>query len=572
MTPSAIIEKAKQWLKPPFDSNTQSTVQSLIAHNQNELTESFYTDLDFGTGGLRGIMGIGTNRVNKYTLGQATQGLSNYLRNQVSSHPIKVAIAHDCRNNSDVFARDVAGVLAGNGIEVYLYEALRPTPLLSFAVRHLGCHAGIVLTASHNPKEYNGYKVYWNDGGQLVPPHDKGVIEEVRKVSFDAIKFDGPSEKIHSIGKEVDDAYLNHLDTITLSNTGKSDLKIIFTNLHGTAGTILPEALKRSGFANVQTVAEQDPPDGNFPTVQSPNPEEGAALQMAVDLAEQTNSDLVIGCDPDADRVGIAVRDLDGKMVLLNGNQAASVLIYYVLEQHHKKGSLQQDDFVAATVVTTDLIAKMAESYGVTCHRCLTGFKWIAEIIRNQEGKGRYLAGGEESYGYLVGDFVRDKDAIGAAVMLAEVAAWAKGNGSSLFQILLDVYQQFGFYLEDLISITKKGKDGAEAIANMMQDLRANTPTKVAGIKVEQILDYKTGIARNMSSGHESKIGMPASNVIQLLFEDGSKITARPSGTEPKIKFYISVNASLDQTKNWQVVQKQLQQKIAAFREAMQLN
>jgi phosphoglucomutase len=566
-----IADKAKTWLNPPFDQQTQAAVADLLQNNPSELSESFYTDLDFGTGGLRGIMGVGTNRVNKYTLGQATQGLSNYLKKQFSNQKIAVAIAHDCRNNSQTFAQDVAGVLAANGIHVYLYEALRPTPLLSFAVRHLECQAGIVLTASHNPKEYNGYKVYWNDGGQLVPPHDKGVIDEVRKVSFDAIQFDGPETLLTWIGKDVDEAYLKQLQTLSLSDAGKAQLKIVFTNLHGTAGTILPEALNRSGFPQVYTVKEQDAPDGNFPTVKSPNPEEGAALEMAVNLANETQADLVIGCDPDADRVGIAVRNTDGKMVLLNGNQAASILIYYVLEQFQAQKKLLSTDYVAATVVTTDLIAKIADGYGVTCHRCLTGFKWIAEIIRNNEGKGRYLAGGEESYGYLIGDFVRDKDAVSAAVMLAEASAWAKQQGGSLMELLLEVYQKFGFYLEDLISLTKKGMRGAEEISEMMHQLRTNTPTMVAGYKVAQILDYKTGFAKDLETGHEAPIGMPASNVIQLIFEDGSKITARPSGTEPKIKFYFSVHAALEQIDHFEEVHSQLNAKILAFKKALQL-
>ena len=567
----AIIEKAKTWLQAPFDAATQAAVAQMMAHQPQELLESFYTDLDFGTGGLRGIMGTGTNRINRYTLGQATQGLANYLKLQIKGKTIKVAIAYDCRNNSDTFAREVAGVLAANNIEVFLFEALRPTPLLSFAVRHLQCDSGIVLTASHNPKEYNGYKVYWSDGGQLVPPHDKGVIQEVRKVAFGDILFDGPKERITLLGAAVDQAFLEALAAQSLNNAGKKDLKVVFTNLHGTAGTLVPKALKSAGFEQVFEVAEQAKPDGNFPTVHSPNPEEGPALKMAVELAEAQGADLVIGTDPDADRVGIAVRDLDGKMILLNGNQTASVLVHYILEQNHQKGKLTPQHFVAETIVTTDLIREIAKGYSVNCYTCLTGFKWIAEIIRKKEGQEKYLVGGEESYGYLIGDFVRDKDAVTAAVMIAEIAAYNKAQGRSFYQQLLEIYQRYGYYLEDLISITKKGKSGSEEIAAMMQNLRTDTPVKLAGIRVTHVLDYQFLMAKDLGTGATEKIDLPASNVIQLLLEDGSKITARPSGTEPKIKFYFSVKTNLNELAEFDAQTMVLQNKIAQFQKDLNL-
>lgn len=560
-----IITKASKWTTAPFDAATQEAVQTMITNNDPELAEAFYTDLDFGTGGLRGIMGVGTNRVNQYTLGQATQGLANYLKKHVAGTP-KVAIAHDCRHNSKAFAEIVAKVLIANNIEVYLYEALRPTPSLSFAVRHYNCDSGIVLTASHNPKEYNGYKVYWNDGGQLVPPHDQGVIAEVRNVAFDAISFDGDSSKIHWLGEETDAAFLKHVKAASLSTLGKDNLKVVFTNLHGTAGTLLPRALRESGFSEVYTVKAQDEPDGSFPTVASPNPEEGPALAMAVALAEEKNADIVIGTDPDADRVGIAVRNLQGKMVLLNGNQAASALVYYVLKTKKDNHTLPKNAFIAETIVTTDLIAAIAEGFQVNCYKCLTGFKWIAQIIREKEGEEHYLVGGEESYGYLVGDFVRDKDAITAGVMLAEVAAWAKANGSSFYALLLDIYKQFGYYLESLVSIKKEGMQGAAEIAEMMTNLRANPPKTLGGIAVHRVLDYKSSESRDLTTQGISTIDLPKSNVIQLELADGSKVTARPSGTEPKIKFYFSVKSTLETLQDFEAVTAENEAKIAAFK------
>jgi len=567
---NSILEKAKSWLSPVFDKDTQTAVQHLIDHNPEELNEAFYTDLEFGTGGIRGIMGVGTNRVNRYTLGMATQGLCNYL-NQQHSNNISVAIAHDCRNNSKEFAREVAEVFAANGIKAYLFDAMRPTPVLSFAIRYLGCQSGIVLTASHNPKEYNGYKVYWDDGAQLVPPHDANVISEVRKVTADDIKFDFDEKNIEYVGAEIDEAFLKEVKKLSLSEEGKNDLKIVFTALHGTSVHLVPAALRDYNFTQIDTVKAQDIPDGNFPTVPSPNPEEGAALAMAIEQANATNADLVMGCDPDADRVGIAVRDLNNQMILLNGNQTAAVLFYYILHQRQAKGLANTNDFVAETIVTTDLIEKIATHFNVGCEVCLTGFKWIAEIIRNEEGKRNYVLGGEESYGYLIGNFVRDKDAVSATVLIAEAAAWAKANGGSFYETLIDIYQKLGMYQEALISIKKEGKKGKEEIAEMMESLRNNPPKTLAGSAVVEVLDYGKSISTNVLTGETSPINLPTSNVIQLITEGGDKITARPSGTEPKIKFYFSVNQKLADKSKFEEVKSNLNQKIETIQKEMGL-
>lgn len=569
----AILEKANYWTSDAFDEATRKHVQQLIENNPEELVECFYQDLDFGTGGLRGIMGVGTNRINQYTLGMATQGLCNYLKAQ---HPgkedLSVAIAHDSRNNSKTFARQVAEVFAANAIKAYLFEDLRPTPELSFAIRHLGCDSGIVLTASHNPKEYNGYKVYWNDGGQLVPPHDKGVINEVRKVAVEDIQFDYNDNLIEYIGDAIDRAYLDEVNKLSLNDAGKDDLKVVFTALHGTSIVTLPQALEENGFTQVTIVEEQATPDGNFPTVKSPNPEEAAALQLAVDKANEIDADLVIGCDPDADRVGLAVRGLNGEMTLLNGNQTGAMLINYMLHMHREKGSMPENPFIAETVVTSDLIEKIGDHYGVSTKKCLTGFKWIAEIIRNLEGKENYIVGGEESYGYLIGDFVRDKDAISAAVLLAEVAAWAKAKGSSFYRELIELYVRDGFYLERLISITKKGKAGLEEIQAMIEGFRANPPTQLGGSAVVEVIDYKTGLSKNTVSGEESKTRLPSSNFIQFITADGDKITARPSGTEPKIKFYFSVKSELESAAAFEHVHTVLNSKINRIVTELNLN
>lgn len=540
-----ISKRAAEWQSPLFDDKTRAAVADLVANNPQDLVESFYADLDFGTGGLRGIMGVGTNRINKYTLGMATQGLCNYLKKEVPGKTLSIAIAHDCRNNSKTFARQVAEIISANGIKAYLFEDLRPTPELSFAVRQLGCDCGIVLTASHNPKEYNGYKVYWNDGGQLVPPHDKGVIAEVRKVSVADINFTYNEELINYLGSEMDVAYINAVTNLSLSDAGKQDLTIVFTALHGTSTDLLPRALRESGFKNVHIVEAQATPDGNFPTVHSPNPEEAAALDMAVKQAEATHADLVIGCDPDADRVGIAVRDLEGKMVLLNGNQTGAVLIDYMLGRMKDSGTLPANGFIAETVVTSDLIEKIGDFYGVETKKCLTGFKWIAELIREVEGTQKYIVGGEESYGYMIGDFVRDKDAISAAVLIAEAAAFEKSLGSSFFESLVNIYIRDGYYLERLISITKKGKSGLEAIQAMIEGYRNNPPKSLAGSEIIEIIDYQSGTIKHVKTGALVDTNLPKSNFVQFITADGDKVTARPSGTEPKIKFYFSVKGQL---------------------------
>jgi phosphoglucomutase len=538
-------ERAKAWLKAPYDQETQLATQALIDQGGEALTDAFYQDLDFGTGGLRGIMGIGTNRINKYTLGATTQGLANYLNQQFPNQEVKVAIAHDSRHNSKPYAKQVAEVLSANDIRVYLYEDLRPTPALSFAVRHLNCQGGIVLTASHNPPAYNGYKVYWDDGGQLVPPHDKAVISEVRAVEASAVNYQAKPELIEMIGDAVDQAYLAEVKKLSLSTVGKEDLSVVFTSIHGTSITLVPPALENAGFKNVSIVAEQAEPDGDFPTVKSPNPEEAEALNMALEQAKRLNADMVIGTDPDADRVGIAVRNLEGEMELLNGNQAASVLIYYLLERWKEQERFTGKEYVAKTIVTTDLIAAIAKGYDIPCPECLTGFKWIADIIRKRENDMVFIGGGEESYGYMIGEFVRDKDAVASAVMLAETAAFAKAQGSSFYEMLIEVYIKFGFYLEKLVSLKRDGMKGQEEIAQMMQDFRTKTPTSIAGEKVLTVLDYQSSESRSLATGALSKIDLPESNVVQFITDKGTKITARPSGTEPKIKFYVSVNTSL---------------------------
>lgn len=559
---SSAAERAQAWLQAPYDVETQKATEKLLEQGGDALNDAFYQDLDFGTGGLRGIMGVGTNRINKYTLGAATQGLANYLNAQFPNEEVSVAIAHDSRHNSKPFARQVAEVLSANSIKVYLYEDLRPTPALSFAIRHLNCQSGIVLTASHNPPAYNGYKVYWNDGGQLVPPHDKAVISEVRAVAPDAVNYDAKPELIEMIGDAVDQAYLAEVKKLSLSEGGKADLSVVFTSIHGTSITLVPPALENAGFKNISIVEEQATPDGAFPTVKSPNPEEAEALDMALKQAEKIGADMVIGTDPDADRVGIAVRNLQGEMELLNGNQAASVLIYYLLERWKEKGKLDGNQFVAKTIVTTDLISSIAKGYDVPCPECLTGFKWIADIIRQREGKATFIGGGEESYGYMIGDFVRDKDAVASAVLLAETAAFAKSQGSSFYEMLVDVYSKFGFYLEKLVSLKREGMKGQEEIAQMMQDFRTKTPATIAGEEILEVLDYQSSERRYTSDGRVESIELPKSNVVQFITNKGTKITARPSGTEPKIKFYVSVNDRLDDKANFPVMKGNLERQI----------
>ncbi len=565
-----VLLKAQAWDNDNYDLATRQEVKALIENGGDPLTDAFYKDLDFGTGGLRGVMGAGTNRVNKYTLGAATQGLANYLKKQFPGEDISVAIAHDSRNNSKLFSHQVAEVLAANGVKAYLFDDLRPTPELSFAVRHLGCKSGIVITASHNPPEYNGYKVYWSDGGQLVPPHDKGVIDEVRKVKPEDVKFDNTTDLILEIGKEIDDAYLAEIKKLSFGDAGKDKLKVVFTSIHGTSIISMPPAMKAAGFTDFHIVEEQAEPNGNFPTVKSPNPEEAEALKMAIDKARAINADIVIGTDPDADRVGMAVRDLNGELVLINGNQAASVLIYYLLEKWQETDQLTGKEFVAKTIVTTDLIDKMASHYNVDCPNCLTGFKWIADLIRNNPDK-KFIGGGEESYGYMIGDFVRDKDAIASGVMLAEAAAWAKSRGFSFYEVLIDIYTKFGFYLEDLVSLTRKGMKGAEEIAKMMEDFRSNTPQEIGGEQIIQMMDYQSSVTKNLENGTETAIELPKSNVVQFITDKGTKITARPSGTEPKIKFYISVNTRMSDKSEFDKTKDELESRIADIKKGLGL-
>ncbi|MEL0294993.1 MAG: phospho-sugar mutase [Cryomorphaceae bacterium] len=537
---SIATENATLWTSDLFDAETRAAAQSMLDAGGDTLIEPFYKDLDFGTGGMRGIMGVGTNRINPYTLGLATQGLAVYAQQSMGRTDLKAAIAFDSRNNSKAFARKVAEVLSANGVHTYLFEDLRPTPELSFSVRELGCDFGIVLTASHNPKEYNGYKVYWNDGGQLVPPHDKGVIEQVRATRFQDIRWDANEALIETVGRELDEKYTDMIAGLSLSNAGKTDLNIVFTALHGTSIISVPPALAKAGFTNVQLVEAQSTPDGNFPTVASPNPEESAALAMAVAQAEATGADLVIGCDPDTDRVGIAANDGTGKMQLLNGNDTAALLVHYILNAYKENGTLPSNGFTAATVVTTDLIADISAAYGVPCYRCLTGFKWIADII-NHKPEEQFLVGGEESYGYLIGDAVRDKDAVASAVMIAEMAANAKAQGRTVLQQLEAIHREFGQYQERLISITKKGRSGAQEIADMMTALRNDPPKTLAGSPVVIAIDHSNSTQTDLRTGATSSTELPASNVLQFITEAGDKVSARPSGTEPKIKFYFSV-------------------------------
>ena len=571
---TTVLEKAKQWTSDAFDAETREEVQNLIDTNETELTESFYKDLEFGTGGLRGLMGVGTNRINIYTVGMATQGLANYLKNSFEGE-ISVAIAHDSRNNSPLFARKTAEVFAANGIKAYLFSELRPTPQLSFAIRHYGCKSGVVITASHNPKEYNGYKAYWEDGGQLVAPHDKNVITEVQKIAGpQEVKWNADQSLIEMVGDDIDNAYIAGLKSLCLSPEAiknQSDLNIVFTSLHGTGGTMVPRTLKELGFTNVSTVAEQDKPDGNFPTVVSPNPEEAAALKLALEQAEKVGADLVMGTDPDADRVGIAVRNTDGELELLNGNMTGSLLVYYLIQRWSESGKLNGKQFTAKTIVTSDLIKKISESQNVPCYDVLTGFKYIAELILKLEGKEQFIGGGEESYGYLSGDLVRDKDAVLSCVLIAEMCAWAKEQGKSLYDVLMDIHSEFGFYVEDLISITKKGMSGAEEIAKMMEDLRSNPPKKLAGSEVLTLRDYKLGKVTNLANGSQTETGLPASNVLQFETADGTVVTARPSGTEPKIKFYFSVNGALNDKAEYDAVRDALKGKITTIQSDLNL-
>jgi phosphoglucomutase len=546
---AAIQERVNVWANGNYDADTKAAISQMQANNTDELADSFYRNLEFGTGGLRGIMGVGTNRINKYTIGMATQGFANYLKKTYGSAEIKVAIAHDSRNNSRFFAETTANVFAANGIKVFLFEALRPTPELSFAIRSLGCNGGVVCTASHNPKEYNGYKAYWNDGGQLVPPHDKNVITEVEAVSgIDEVKWNGGEANITILGKAMDADYIKMVKGLSVYPdviARQHDLKIVYTPIHGTGITLVPEVLKTFGFTNVSIVEEQATPDGNFPTVAYPNPEEAATMGIGLKLAKELDADILLGTDPDADRVAIGVKNHHGEWVLMNGNQTAVLACNYMMEARKAKGIAQPNDMVITTIVTTQMINDLAASYGVACYNVLTGFKWIAELIKAKAGQENYIIGGEESFGLMIGDQVRDKDAISAVALMCEMAAYAKDQGLTLFDKMIELYQKYGFYYESLISITKKGMNGQKEIADMMDGYRKNPPLTIDGAKVLQLLDYELSKGTNPATGETWPITLPKSNVLQFITEDGSKISARPSGTEPKIKFYFSVKTEL---------------------------
>lgn len=562
-----VQEKIDSWLTGNYDAETKTAIkQKLDEKKYEELTDAFYKDLEFGTGGLRGIMGVGSNRVNKYTFGMATQGFSNFLKKNYPNEQVKVAIAHDCRNNSDTLAKIVADVFSANGIHVYLFDGLRPTPELSFAIRELGCHGGVMLTASHNPKEYNGYKAYGKDGGQLVSPHDKQVMEEVQKIdSIDSVKFEGDEKHIETIGKEIDEKYLDALFNLSISREAiqhQKDLSIVFSPIHGTSGVLAPPALKRYGFTNVTYVEEQMTFDGDFPTVEYPNPEEKEALTMALNKAKEIDAELVMATDPDADRVGIAVKDNRDEWVLLNGNQTGTLIINYMLNAWKKAGKLTGKEYIVKTIVTTYLIDRIAKQFGVECYNTLTGFKYIGELMTKLEGKKQFIAGGEESYGYLIGDHVRDKDAIVSTVIIAEMAAFYKDQGSSLYEALQNIYLEHGYFRERLVSVYKRGRKGAEQIKQMMKDYRKNPPESLANSKVVTIKDYKTQQARNIESEEVTTIDLPASNVLQFITEDGSIVSVRPSGTEPKIKFYCSVNTELENRSNFEGKTNKLEERM----------
>lgn len=557
----SIHTTAQTWLTDFFDTDTKQEIQNLIENDPEELKERFYKDLEFGTGGMRGIMGVGTNRINKYTLGKNTQGLGNYLKKAYPGETAKVVIAYDCRHNSDTLARTVSEVLSANGIKVFLFSELRTTPELSFAVKHLNCHAGIVLTASHNPPEYNGYKVYWTDGGQIVPPQDGEIIAEINALSFEDINFKADESLIEFIDKDVDEAFFEaSVSNGSFDAKGKDDFKIVFTSLHGTSITAIPEVLKRAGYKNVTIIEEQAAPDGSFPTVASPNPEEPEALAMAIAKAEEIGADMVVGTDPDSDRLGIAVRNLEGKMELLNGNQTMVLMTKFLLDKYKEKG-FKGNEFVATTIVSTPMMEGMAKAYGVEFKTALTGFKWIGKMIKDFP-QSTFIGGGEESFGYMVGDFVRDKDAVTSTLLACEIAADAKANGSSFYKNLIDAYVAFGFYKEKLISLTKKGISGAEEIKQMLIDFKENPVESVQGSKVVWIEDYNTSVAKNVQTGAEKPIDLPKSNVLIYETEDGTRIAARPSGTEPKVKFYISTNTQLEKAEDYKSVNSQLDTKI----------
>ena len=569
-----LLERVNTWLTPAFDEETKDYIKNLIANDTKELTESFYKNLEFGTGGMRGVMGIGTNRINKFTLGKNTQGLSNYLKQSFPGEDLKVAIAFDCRHNSKSLAKVVADVFSANGIKVFLFEDLRPTPELSFTLKHLNCHSGIVLTASHNPPEYNGYKVYWQDGGQLVPPQDAEIIAEINRLDYSEIKFEANENLIEYIGKDVDDVFINESiknGSFNTSTEAKENLNVVFTSLHGTSITSIPETLKRAGYSNVNIVEEQREPNGDFPTVKSPNPEEPEALKMAVELATKVDGDIVIGTDPDCDRLGVVVRNLEGELVILNGNQTMLLMTNFLLKQWKNNNKINGNQFVGSTIVSTPMMSVLANSYNVECKIGLTGFKWIAKMIEDFSTMD-FIGGGEESFGFMVGDFVRDKDAVTSTLLACEIAAQAKDKGISVYKELIELYLEHGFYKERLVAITKKGIEGAQEIKQMMVDARENPLQEVNGSKVIRIEDYQLSIVKDFSTGKETTIDIPKSNVLIYYTEDGSKIALRPSGTEPKIKFYISVNTTLDNVSAFNVTEQKLESRIDAILRDMNLN
>ncbi|MFR2859434.1 MAG: phospho-sugar mutase [Alistipes ihumii] len=572
-----VKERAEKWLSDSYDEETRKKVKQLIDNDPKELTESFYKDLEFGTGGLRGIMGVGTNRMNVYTVGMATQGLSNYLKKAFPDEPIRVAVGHDSRNNSRLFAERVADIFAANGFKVYLFDSLRPTPELSFAIRHLHCHSGVVVTASHNPKEYNGYKAYWSDGAQVVAPHDRNIIAEVQKItSPDQVMIwkGDRSENIEILDETFDQIYLEAVHGLSLSPDAVEryhDMKIVYTPLHGTGVILVPESLRKYGFTNILTVKEQNIPDGNFPTVESPNPEERSAMKMAIELAESEKAEVVLATDPDADRIGMALRDENGQYVLLNGNQTCSLLVYYIVKRWSELGRLRGKEYIVKTIVTTELVARIAESFGVRHFDCLTGFKYIATVMRNHEQTMQYICGGEESFGFLAEDFVRDKDAVSACSLAAEAAAWAKSQDMTLYELLKEMYVRYGFFREALVSVVRKGKEGQEEIAKMMSDYRSDPPRSLGGSPIIAIKDYLSGEALDLTNGSKTPIDMERSNVLQFTTADSTVVSIRPSGTEPKIKFYFGVRAELNDTARFGEVQAELDGKIESIKKEMGL-
>ncbi|MBN1108406.1 MAG: phospho-sugar mutase [Bacteroidales bacterium] len=571
-----IRKRAQAWLAPEFNGETRDEVREMLANDEKKLVDAFYKDLEFGTGGLRGIMGAGTNRMNIYTVGMATQGLSNYIIKQFGNKPVRVAIAHDCRNNSRLFAESVADIFSANGFEVFLFESLRPTPVLSFAIRHHKCQSGVVITASHNPPEYNGYKAYWDDGGQVVEPHDTAIIEEVRRIkSVSEIKFNGDKSRIRIIGKETDEAFLAEVLKMRINPEAierSSDMGIVFTPIHGTGSPLVPQALELFGFRNVISVPEQEKPDGNFPTVKSPNPEEPGALKLAIEKAVAKGADLVMATDPDADRLGAACRNTKGEFILLNGNQTCVLLSHYIITQLKERGKLKGNEYIIKTIVTTDLMDVIAAANGVECFNVLTGFKFFADLIRQNEGVKKYIGGGEESYGFLSGEYVRDKDSVGSCALLAETAAWAGSRGKTLYELLIDIYVEYGLYKERLINIVRKGADGAGEIKAMMVSYRNNPPVSINNSRVIKINDYEELISADLITGKKTAIHLPKSDVLQFFLADGSKISVRPSGTEPKIKFYFSVNTKLESAAKYDETVELLDRRIEGIIAGMKLN